>query len=518
MKRVIKILILFVSLIALLLSVSITAFAHSGRTDSNGGHKDNKNISGLGSYHYHCGGYPAHLHTKGYCPYRDVFPKSVSISAGKKTLGIGETTSISATVSPSNACDTSVSLSSSDTSVVRISSGKLQAVGFGTATITATSFNGKTATVKITVKEITADKVTISSNWDMDEPLYLGTTKKLVAQITPENVDNPTIVWSSSDKSIVSVDGQGNIKGLAEGKATIYATASNGVAGKVTISVKEKYVERVEISEETLNLLLQDTYKLKATVTPSDATFPKITWASDDPSIVTVSSDGRVVAVGCGTALVTATSTNGIVDSVEITVSEVVAEMIEILGETDVYLNESSFLKVKLTPADTTIKDIIWSTSDQSVATIDEDGTLKCLGVGFVTITATQKDVTTSIQIEVKIKPVAQVEILSSSDLTDRYDIDETICLSATVYPSDATYREVSWSSSDPTIAEVDDFGVVTIKSRGKVLITACTPEGIKASCEIHAGSSLVGAAIAGTVVLLAGVFGISRIKSKKNK
>lgn len=44
-------------------------FAHSGRTDSNGGHRDNKNKSGLGSYHYHCGGHPAHLHTNGVCPY-----------------------------------------------------------------------------------------------------------------------------------------------------------------------------------------------------------------------------------------------------------------------------------------------------------------------------------------------------------------------------------------------------------------------------------------------------------------
>lgn len=47
----------------------ITAEAHSGRTDSNGGHRDNKNKSGLGSYHYHCGGHPAHLHTNGLCPY-----------------------------------------------------------------------------------------------------------------------------------------------------------------------------------------------------------------------------------------------------------------------------------------------------------------------------------------------------------------------------------------------------------------------------------------------------------------
>ncbi len=60
----------FMLILALLmLLVSSVSYAHSGRTDSNGGHKDNNNVSGLGSYHYHCGGHPAHLHPGGVCPY-----------------------------------------------------------------------------------------------------------------------------------------------------------------------------------------------------------------------------------------------------------------------------------------------------------------------------------------------------------------------------------------------------------------------------------------------------------------
>lgn len=59
----------------------ITAEAHSGRTDSSGGHKDNKNKSGLGSYHYHCGGHPAHLHTDGVCPYSS---KTTTTSSSSK--------------------------------------------------------------------------------------------------------------------------------------------------------------------------------------------------------------------------------------------------------------------------------------------------------------------------------------------------------------------------------------------------------------------------------------------------
>lgn len=63
-------------------SPAVTVFAHSGRTDSNGGHRDNRNVSGLGSYHYHCGGYPAHLHENGVCPYASVSDTGSSPESG----------------------------------------------------------------------------------------------------------------------------------------------------------------------------------------------------------------------------------------------------------------------------------------------------------------------------------------------------------------------------------------------------------------------------------------------------
>ena len=65
-------------LLGALLYLTASASAHSGRTDSQGGHRDNRNVSGLGSYHYHCGGYPAHLHKNGRCPYRSATTSSTS--------------------------------------------------------------------------------------------------------------------------------------------------------------------------------------------------------------------------------------------------------------------------------------------------------------------------------------------------------------------------------------------------------------------------------------------------------
>lgn len=79
--RIISILLLVISI----MSIGVNSYSHSGRTDARGGHKDNKNKSGLGSYHYHCGGYPAHLHTNGICPYSSNSKKATSSSTKNST-------------------------------------------------------------------------------------------------------------------------------------------------------------------------------------------------------------------------------------------------------------------------------------------------------------------------------------------------------------------------------------------------------------------------------------------------
>ena len=194
MKRSIRIVVSLLLVFALILSSAVSTFAHSGRTDSSGGHKDNKSKSGLGCYHYHCGGYPAHLHSGGYCPYKDVFPYSVEIKVGKTTLGIGERTSISASVSPSNACNTYIDLNSSDEEVIEIRGDELVAVGYGTATITGESFNSKTKSVTVTVKKIEVKSVSVSSSIPSDQAVYVGDFLKLSASINPKNVDDSSIV------------------------------------------------------------------------------------------------------------------------------------------------------------------------------------------------------------------------------------------------------------------------------------------------------------------------------------
>ena len=109
--------VLFIVFVVILcVSVPALSLAHSGRTDSNGGHRDNKNVSGLGSYHYHCGGNPPHLHENGICPYRS------SSSSGASGTGFGSTAARPSDNSSSETSSSSSGASSGTTSAAASSS------------------------------------------------------------------------------------------------------------------------------------------------------------------------------------------------------------------------------------------------------------------------------------------------------------------------------------------------------------------------------------------------------------
>ena len=510
MKRTTRIVLALLTVISLCISLALVSVAHSGRTDSSGGHNDNKNASGLGGYHYHCGGYPAHLHDGGYCPYKDVFPSSVSISADRTTLGIGESVDFAAAVYPSNSCNTSVTCETSDSSVVQIQNGKLKAIGYGTATITATSFNGRVGYLTITVKEITANSVAIENKTDH---LYIGEEFDAKAVISPENVDNPKITWTSSDESVATVGTNGKVTAIASGYARITASASNGVSGSFDVLVEEKLVENISIQDNPTDIGLSESIALLAALTPSDATYQDVVWSSSDPTVLAVDESGNANAVGLGIATITATSSNGLVDTIDISVNEILAESISIIGDNSILLGDQMALSASLSPENTTNKEISWSCDNPEILFIDEDGVVTANWVGTATVTATHKDVETSIQITVLPIKVSSVKI--DSEITDPIYIEDTLTFTATVSPDDATYSDVVWTSSDESIATIDADGNFTAISKGLVTITA-TADGVSDSIEIEVKkemSGLVALAILLTPVVLVALLVISVIK-----
>lgn len=142
-------------------------FAHSGRTDSTGGHKDNKNKSGLGSYHYHCGGHPAHLHTNGVCPYSSNSSKTTKKNSKK------------------------ASKSSSSSS----SSGSKADIKNESATVSNIE---KEAEIPTTI-----DAESIKINESIEE-IKVGESFQLTAKILPDDTTNKEITWKSSNENIIT--------------------------------------------------------------------------------------------------------------------------------------------------------------------------------------------------------------------------------------------------------------------------------------------------------------------------
>lgn len=99
MKRIISVL---MAIVAIVVCMGNYTYAHSGRTDANGGHRDNNNKSGLGSYHYHCGGHPAHLHTNGVCPYSSSSSSSKSSTSSSTESSTKTTSTVPTTIEDSN--------------------------------------------------------------------------------------------------------------------------------------------------------------------------------------------------------------------------------------------------------------------------------------------------------------------------------------------------------------------------------------------------------------------------------
>ena len=224
--------------------------------------------------------------------------------------------------------------SSSDESIVTVDElGNLKALKKGTATITIKSKDGKYSVrciVNVTEQEVEVESVSISGS----SSVTIGSNIKLSVSFKPDNATNQSLTWKSSDESIATVDGNGNVKGLKAGTVTITVTTSNGKSATKKITVREKSTSNtgnktnnnsnesgnnntttVEPTSVTISgnkeVNVGKTIQLSATVSPSDAANKSVTWSSSNSSIATVDSSGNVTGVSEGEVTITATTSNG---------------------------------------------------------------------------------------------------------------------------------------------------------------------------------------------------------------
>lgn len=201
--------------------------------------------------------------------------------------------------------------------------------------------------------------------------------------------------WSISNKKVATISAKGVIAGKARGTALITAKAIDK-SGSITRTVQILPVPEtsIKLKKVSVSILKGKTYQQSATVYPKNADFRSVTWESSDSAIATVSTKGKITAKAVGTAKITATSKNGMQAECEVTVKPILVSSIKFVKPpSKIGTEESVQLSVSLAPATADNKSVEWLTSDESLATVDEEGFIYTgERPGTVTITAKAKD------------------------------------------------------------------------------------------------------------------------------
>ena len=404
---------------------------------------------------------------------------NATINKESLTMNKGDEEQLEVTIEPSDATDQKITWTTDDDEVATVDeNGKVTAVGAGETTITA-KVGSFTLTTDV---EVVVPMEKIELNETSIEMLPTQ-EKNLSVIITPnDTTEDTTVRWESNNPDVVSVDNNGVISALEPGNATITATVGSfSVSAEVKVLIP---IDNIVISNSDVRLNKGGTEILTIQVYPENAEEDTtVTWESSNTNVATIDSNGKVTAVGRGNAIITGTLENGM--SVETTVNVIVPITSVTLDRNNISMNKgtTTTLVATINPNDTT-EDTTkkWESSNTNVVTVDENGMVTAVGRGSaeVTVTVGNKKATATIEVLV---PITSVQINK-----DKVEVvkNQTVILSAIINPSDTTEdTTVTWESDDPSIATVDENGVVTGKSEGVVVIRGTLQNGMEISSEV---------------------------------
>jgi len=428
----------------------------------------------------------------------NVTPPRATLAAGDSLKFIVTARDQNGNVMPAGA----VAWTSSDPAAGTIDDdGVFTALAAGTTTVTATSGEvAATAAVTVIAAEPEFGMVVLSPP---EVTLETGDTLQFEAvafNSYGETVPAAALTWASSDPAAGTIDDDGVFTALAAGTTTVTA-ASGDIAGTavVTVSSDEPVLSRIAITPPAITLNAGDeetfvatAYDQHGTAMPADA----VAWASSDPAAGTIDDGGLFIALDAGTTTITATA-DGITGAADVTVVRpapgvVVSPPAITLDEGETWL----FTATLVDPEDDALFSgvVAWSSHDETVGTIDEDGFFTALSEGAVTITATidgSGEIGTAV---VTVRPASAFPAriaISPSDFTIAAGQD--LRLTATVYDQygdEMPGVAVAFESSDPHIGTIDDSGLFAALKDDSVVLTA-TAGDISGSARVTVEPSL---------------------------
>ncbi|MDE6479810.1 MAG: Ig-like domain-containing protein, partial [Muribaculaceae bacterium] len=416
---------------------------------------------------------------------------------------VGEEFTIITTVLPEDATDKKLEWTSSDETVASVDSeGNVKAIGIGTATIRIASKGAPEvyAECSVAVESIAVASITLDrTEWSG----HAGEEFTIITTVLPEDATDKKLEWTSSDETVASVDSEGNVKAIGIGMATIRVASKTtpDVYAECSVTVKPIAVASITLDRTEWSGHVGDEFTISATVFPENATDKTLEWTSSDETVAIVDSEGNVKAVGIGTATIRVASkaTSDVYAECSVAVEPIAVASITLdRTEWSGHAGEEFTINATVFPEDATDKTLEWTSSDESVATVDSEGNVKAVGIGTATIrVASNANPEIYAECSVTVEPIAVTSItLDRSEWSCH--VGEELTINATVLPEDATDKSVIWTSSNNAVATVDFEGNVTAVALGEadITITAYDGSGVRATCHVTVLPVLVEAII----------------------
>ena len=307
--------------------------------------------------------------------------------------------------------------------------------------------------------------------------IYEGKDAKLKAYTKPSG-RTQLLTYASSDPSVATVSADGRITGIKPGEAVIRVMDAGGAQAECRVTV---LAAEISMRKTELSVKHHSSVSASVRVRPSGCD-PLLAWTSADRSIAAVDQNGRITGAYPGVTTITATSPAGKSCSVTVTVKPVSVSKVSVKpSSATMTIGEKLTLTASVSPKDATWPEVTWTSADDGIVTVAQDGQLHAVGVGRTTVAATTKE-GKSREVKITVKPVYVDKIRLSAQgpsvLIGGVAGRNQVQLGYSVEPADATIQTVVWSTSNKKIATVDENGLVTGHAAGKVTITCKATDG----------------------------------------
>ena len=347
------------------------------------------------------------------------------------------------------------------------------------------SYHGAKTSFQVTVKDIPVTSLKLNKQ---SATLHPDESVALQADIQPANATDKSIAWKSSNSAVASVDEKGRVTALKSGTAVISAVMKNGIRAECRITVKIA-VDHIQL-DSTSPVFVTNTGDVKATVYPQDATNQKVIWHSSNTSVVTVDQNGHYKTLKPGFAYIYATSDdnenirtfceiNVNVPLVEVSIQEA---SLNLKRGQSYQLNYSAY-----SPAGVNVA-FQWTSNNPDIASVNQMGVITAhkAGVTSVSLNSPYDNGSDVVYVTVT-NPVSALKMnKASANMTK----GSYLQLSASISPSDASNKGLTWTSSNKNILTVSSSGKVYAKGFGTATITAQAKDGskVKAASRIFSG------------------------------